>query len=237
MDFSVIAEHYPKLLEGALVTLQVSFLSLFLGILLAVPLALCRLSQNRIVSSISYAYVLCFRGTPLLVQIFLIYYGSGQFRAELTELGLWTYFRSAWFCALLSLTMNTTAYTSEIFRGAIQAVPRGDIEAAKACGMSGFLLFRRIVLPKAFRLALPAYVNEIVFTMQASSLVSVITILDLTGAARKLVSKTFEVYEVYLTAALMYFIMTYAIVLIFRQIEKRLSGHLQRANVSAPGRL
>ena len=191
MDFSIIVEHYPKLLNGAVTTLYLTLLSLSIGFVLSVPLALCRLSRVLWLNKPAYFYSLCFRGTPLLVQIFLIYYGSGQFRVELTELGLWTYFRSAWFCAVLSLTLNTMAYTSEIFRGAIQAVPRGDIEAARACGMSGLLLYRRIVLPKAFRLAIPAYGNEIVFTLQATSLVSLITLVDLTGAARQLASKTF----------------------------------------------
>lgn len=229
MDFSIVAEHYPTLLDGALITLYLTLLSLSIGFVFAVPMALCRLSENFFLAKPAYIYVLCFRGTPLIVQIFLIYYGSGQFRAELTGLGLWEYFRSAWFCAVLSLTLNTIAYTAEIFRGAIQAVPRGDIEAANACGMSGILLFRRIILPKAFRLAIPAYGNEIIFTLQSTSLVSVITILDLTGAARKLVSKTFAVYEFYLTAAVIYLVMTYTIVFIFKWIEKRLSGHLQRA--------
>ena len=226
MDFSIVTEHYPKLLNGALVTLYITLLSLSIGFVLAIPLALCRVSKNSWVAKPAYLYVLCFRGTPLLVQIFLIYYGSGQFRVELTEWGLWQYFRSAWFCAVLSLTLNSAAYTAEIFRGAIQSVPRGDIEAGRAFGMSGTLLFRRIVLPKAFRLAIPTYGNEIVFTLQATSLVSVITLLDLTGTARQLVSKTFAVYEFYLAAALIYLTMTYAILLVFKGVEKRLNRHL-----------
>ena len=178
--------------------------SLVIGLAAAIPLALARLAKNPFIASPAYVFVLYFRGTPLLVQIFLIYYGSGQFRLELTDLGLWGFFRDPWFCGILALVLNTAAYSAEIFRGAITAVPRNDIEAGRACGMSGLLLFRRITLPKAFRIGLPAYGNEVIFLLQATSLVSTITILDLTGISRQLISKTFAVYEFYLTAAAMY---------------------------------
>ena len=124
-----------------------------------------RLSPNPLLWMPVYGYILYFRGTPLLVQLFLVYYGSGQFRPFLDSIGLWVLFREAYFCAVLTLTLNTAAYTAEILRGAIQGVPRGDIEAARAVGYSGILLYRRIVLPKAFRIALPAYTNEVVFLL------------------------------------------------------------------------
>ncbi|MCW8950593.1 MAG: ABC transporter permease subunit, partial [Sedimenticola sp.] len=135
-------------------------------------------------------------------------------------------FREAYFCGVLALTLNTGAYTAEIFRGAIQAVPAGDVEAAKACGMGRILIFRRIILPKAIRLAWPMYGNEVVFLMQATSLVSVITLLDLTGIAGRIISKTFAVYEIYIMTALLYLAITYAIVFLFKRIEKRLNRHL-----------
>ena len=160
-----------------------------------------RLSKNFLVRAPVYGFIFYFRGTPLLVQLFLVYYGSGQFRPELEALGLWTFFREAYFCAVFTLTLNTAAYTAEILRGAIQAVPYGEIEAARAMGMSRSLLYRRIILPKAFRIALPAYSNEVVFLFQATSLVSIITLLDLTGVARVLVARTFAVYELYIAAA------------------------------------
>ena len=181
MDLAIVWESLPRLLDGAALTLEITVISVLIGLALAVPLAIMRLSANPFVWMPVYGYILYFRGTPLLVQLFLIYYGSGQFRPFLDSIGLWVLFREAYFCAVLTLTLNTAAYTAEILRGAIQGVPRGDIEAARALGYSGTLLYRRIVLPKAFRIALPAYTNEVVFLLQATSLVSIITLLDLTG--------------------------------------------------------
>jgi ABC-type arginine/histidine transport system permease subunit len=180
-----------------------------------------------------YAFTFYFRGTPLLVQIFLIYYGSGQFQEFLSDIGLWTYFRQAHFCAILTLALNTAAYTTEILRGAIQAVPHGEIEAARACGMSGSLLYRRIILPKAFRLAWPAYTNEVVFLLQATSLVSIITVMDITGVARVIAARSFAFYELFLTAAVIYLILVYGVLFLFKKIEFRISGHLrERSSVS-----
>lgn len=225
MDLDVIWANLPKLLQGAQLTLEITVISLLIGLAIAIPVALMRLSRHAVLWMPAYAYILYFRGTPLLVQLFLIYYGSGQFRPELSELGLWGFFRDAYFCGVVALTLNTGAYTAEIFRGAIQAVPAGDIEAARACGMSKVLMYRRIILPKAIRLAWPMYGNEVVFLMQATSLVSVITLLDLTGVAGRIISKTFAVYEIYITTAVLYLIITYAIVFVFRRIERRLNRH------------
>ncbi len=137
------------------------------------------------------------------------------------------FFREAYFCAILSLTLNTAGYTAEILRGAIRAVKHGEIEAARACGYSGARLYRRIILPKAFRLGLPAYGNEVIFLLQASSLVSIITVLDLTGIAGRIVAKTFVVYETYIVAALIYLAMSYTLVFVFRRLEFRWSAHLR----------
>jgi len=226
MELNVVWDNLPKLLQGAQLTLEITLLSLLIGLLIAVPVALLRLSKHPLLWAPAYAYILYFRGTPLLVQLFLIYYGSGQFRIELTDLGLWGLFREAYFCAVLALTLNTGAYTAEILRGAIQAVPEGDIEAARACGMGRALMYRRIILPKALRLAWPMYGNEVVFLMQATSLVSVITLLDLTGVAGRIISKTFAVYEIYLTTALLYLAITYVIVFLLKRVEQRLNRHL-----------
>ena len=227
MDFQVIIDNFPRLLEGLWLTLEITAISLVLGGILALPLALMRVSKNPLVWMPTYGFIFFFRGTPLLVQIFLIYYGGGQFRPVLQELGLWVFFREAYFCALLTLTLNTAAYSAEIFRGAIQAVTHGEVEAARACGMSGWLLYRRIVLPKAFRMALPAYSNEVVFLFQSTSLVSIITLMDLTGIARVVVARTFDVYEIYITAGLIYLAVTYGILGVFRKTEHHLSGHLR----------
>jgi len=235
MALGIIWDSLPRLLNGMLVTIQVTGISVVIGLCLAVPLALMRVSRNPFCRIPVYGFIFYFRGTPLLVQIFLIYYGSGQFQDALSQLGLWTFFREAYFCAVLSLTLNTAAYTAEILRGAIQAVPWGEVEAARACGMSGLLLQRRIILPKAFRLAWPAYTNEVVFLLQASSLVSIITLMDITGVARVIAARTFAFYELFITAALIYLVLVYGLIWVFRKIEYRISGHLRGAPDSSPG--
>ena len=227
MDFELIIQSLPRLFEGAVLTVEITALSVAIGLCFAIPFGIMYLSKNPLISLPVRAYVFYFRGTPLLVQIFLIYYGSGQFREALEAAGLWIFFREPYFCAVLTLTLNTAAYTAYILRGAIENVPFGEVEAARACGMSGALLYRRIILPKAFHLALPAYTNEVVFLLQSTSLVSIITLLDLTGIARIIVARSFAVYEIYITAAVLYLIVTYGILFAFRNIEHRLSGHLR----------
>lgn len=222
MDIGVIIDNFPRLMQGTWITVQITVISLMLGFVVAVPAAAMRLSGNLLVRLPVQSFMFYFRGTPLLVQLFLIYYGSGQLRGFLEMAGLWMWFREAWFCAVLTLTLNTAAYTAEILRGAIQGVPRGEIEAARAVGMSGILLFRRIIMPKAFRIALPAYGNEVVFLLQSTSLVSTITLLDLTGVARRVIAQTFAVYEVFIAAANIYLVMVYALVYLFRWMERRL---------------
>ncbi len=223
----LIWDSLPRMMTGALLTIELTALSVALGLCLAVPLAMLYLAKNPVLSLPVRTYVFYFRGTPLLVQIFLIYYGSGQFRDALEEVGLWTFFREPYFCAVLSLTLNTAAYTAYILRGAITNVPFGEVEAARACGMSRALLYRRIILPNAFRLALPSYTNEVVFLFQATSLVSIISLLDLTGVARIIVARSFEVYDIYITAAVLYLIGTYAMLWGFRKLEHWWSGHLR----------
>lgn len=156
----------------------------------------------------------------------MIYYGAGQFPA-IRESFAWPLLSQAWFCALLAFTLNTAAYTAEIIRGAIEATPRGEIEAAKAAGMSPFLMFRRIILPSAFRRALPAYGNEVIFMLHGSAIASVVTIVDLTGAARMVNSKFYTPYEAFITAAAFYMALTFTIVWAFRQLENRWFKHLR----------
>jgi His/Glu/Gln/Arg/opine family amino acid ABC transporter permease subunit len=229
MDLAIIGESLPQLLKGAGVTAQLTVISVAIGLCLAVPLALMRVSRKALLRAPAYGFVFYFRGTPLLVQIFLIYYGSGQFQEVLSRLGLWQFFREAYFCAILSLTLNTAAYTAEILRGAILAVPHGEIEAARACGMSGARLYRRIVLPIAFRFAWPAYTNEVVFLLQATSLVSIITLMDITGVARLLAARTFAFYELFITAAVLYLALVYGVLYCFRRVEARIMRHLRGA--------
>ncbi|OQY52242.1 MAG: ABC transporter permease [Desulfobacteraceae bacterium 4572_89] len=226
METAIIIESLPKFFSGTIVTLEITVLSVILGFILAVPLAIMRVSKNPFITTPVYCFNFYFRGTPLLVQIFLIYYGSGQFQSFLTHVGLWQFFREAYFCAVLSLTLNTAAYSAEIFRGGIQGVPVGEIEAARACGMSGPLLYRRIIMPAALRIAWPAYTNEVVFLLQASSLVSIITLMDITGVARVVSARSFAFYELFLTAAGIYLILVYGVIFLFKRIEKRITAHL-----------
>lgn len=228
MNWQLIIDSFPKLLDGAVTTVYLTVLSVLLGLLIAIPTAMALRSKNPLINWPALGFVFYFRGTPLLVQLFLVYYGSGQFREALTDMGLWQYFKNAWFCAVLTLTLNTAAYSAEIFRGALQAVPRGEIEAGKAFGMSKWMLFKRVQLPKAFRIALPAYGNEIIFLLQATSLVGAITVVDLTKAADLIRSKTFAVYEMYLSAAVLYLIMTYALVYLFKMLEKHMNAYQVR---------
>lgn len=229
MILQIVWESLPKLLDGAFITIQITALSVGLGLIMAVPMAMMRVSKNPLLRTPVYLFIFYFRGTPLLVQIFLVYYGSGQFQGFLSDVGLWVFFREAYFCAVVTLTLNTAAYTAEILRGAIQGVSFGEIEAARACGMSRGLLYRRIILPVAFRLAWPAYTNEVVFLLQATSLVSIITLMDITGVARVIAARSFAFYELFITAALFYLILVYGVLFVFRKIEYRITGH-QRVN-------
>jgi arginine/ornithine transport system permease protein len=227
MDFSIIFGNLDIYFEGLKNTLLLVSISLFIGLIFAIPLAILRTSKNLFVSGPIQAYVYCFRGTPLLVQMFLIYYGMGQFE-PIKDSFLWIFFKEAYFCALFAFTLNTCAYTTEIIRGAIENTPHGEIEAAKAAGMSYFLRFRRIILPSAFRRALPSYGNEIIFMVHGSSLASVITIIDITGAARIVNSRFYSPYEAFITAAVFYMAIILLIVWLIKKLEFKWFAHLRR---------
>lgn len=221
-----VVDNFPRYLHGAWITIELATFSCAIGFLMAIPVALMRISKNQILYAISTAYVFFFRGTPLLAQLFLIYYGSGQFKEALDSVGFWVLFRDPWFCALLTLTLNTGAYTSEILRGAIQSIPRGEIEAAVALGIRPVQRLRLLILPRAIGLAWPAYTNEVVYQIQATSLVSIITIMDITGVARVIGSRYFTFYEAFGLAAIMYLILVYGFLFISRNVEARLQAHL-----------
>ncbi len=233
MDFSIIIDNYPTYLEGFKNTIFLVSISLALGLLLAVPLAVLRTSKSYLIQAPIRTFVYFFRGTPLLVQIFIVYYGFGQFDF-IKESIFWSLFKEAYFCALFTFTLNTAAYTTEIIRGAIVATPHGEIEAAMAAGMSRFTMFRRIILPSAFRRALPAYSNEIIFMLHGSSLASVITLIDITGAARIINSRYYSPYEAFLTAAVIYMSITFTIVFFIKKLEKRWHAHLQPQSTDQP---
>ncbi|MBA4491483.1 ABC transporter permease [Paracoccus sp. S1E-3] len=226
MNFEIIINALPKLFDGLGVTLTLTAITVVLGLLIAVPLAIARSSGPAWLNAIVFAYTFFFRGTPLLVQLYLVYYGSGQFRPQLEAANLWWFFRDPWNCAILTFTLSTAAYTTEIIRGAILAVPTGQREAAKAYGMTPFQRTRMVILPQAFSYAIPTYMNEIVFQLQATALVSLITIPDLTGVATVIANRTYAHYELYLTAALFYLVVVYALLLVLKQVERRLTHHM-----------
>ena len=215
-----------RLLSGIPLTLQLAAGSVALGALLGLMLALMRLSGATVCVGPAWAYVQLIRSVPLLVLIFLIYYGLGQFSAVRGS-ALWPILREPYWCALLALTINSAAYAGEIIRGGLLAVPRNEVEAARACGMSGLLLFRRIILPIAIRQALPAYGNEMIAMVKATSLASLVTLMEVTGIATAIASETYRPVEVFTAAGAVYltinFILTRAIML----IEYRLSPHLR----------
>jgi arginine/ornithine transport system permease protein len=227
MDISIIVANLGLYFQGLWTTVWLVGAALVLGLCLSVPLAVMRTSRNLLVNGPVWAYTYFFRGTPLLVQLFMIYYGLGQFEAVQQSI-FWPLLKQAWFCCLLAFTLNTAAYTTEILRGAIEVTPAGEIEAAKAAGMSPLLMLRRIVLPSAFRRALPGYGNEVIFMLHGSAVASVVTIVDLTGAARMVQSRSYAPYEAFITAAVFYLVLTFALVWLFRQLEHRLHAHLRR---------
>lgn len=219
----MILSALPSLLSGAFVTVQLVAWSLALGLVLALLVALALLSPNRLIAGPAALYVFLFRSTPLLVQLFLIYYGAGQFIA-VRESFLWPLLREPYWCAIIALTLNTAAYTAEILRGGIRAVPFGQIEAARALGMHRGLMFRRIILPQAFRQILPAYGNEMIQMVQATSLASTITLMELTGAARTIASRSFQPVELFVIAGAIYLAMNFLIAQAVRWGEKRMAA-------------
>ena len=220
MDFDVIFSSLPLYGHGALVTFALLVMSLGFGLAAALPLAMLRSLPSPWVWRPIWAYTYVIRGTPLLLQLFLMYYGLSQFEA-VRESVLWPWLRSAWFCAVAAFAINTCAYTTEILHGAMRALPAGEIEAAKSLGMSRWVTFRRIVLPSAFRRALPAYGNEVVLMLHATSLASVVTLYDLTGAAREVNSVYYMPFEAFITAGVCYLLFTFVLVALFRAAERR----------------
>jgi octopine/nopaline transport system permease protein len=237
LDWELIQESWPVLVAAIPDTVLLAVSSLGIGFVLATVIAVMRLAKNRAAWAFAYGYVYVFRSTPLLVQIFLIYYGTGQFRPFFEGLGLWFFLREPWFCAILALTLNTGAYTSEIIRGGIQSVPWGQMEAARACGMSGFLLFRRIVFPVAIRQALPGYGNEIILMVKATSLASTITLLEITGEAKKIIAATWSPVEVFIIAGAIYLTINFLVTRGVLWTEIKLSPQLYRHRLSWLARL
>jgi octopine/nopaline transport system permease protein len=226
LNWELMWDSLPDLLAGVPLTLALVVLSLSLGICIAFITALTRLYGPDWLKPAASLYILIFRGTPLLVQLFLVYYGLGQFEA-VRDSALWIVLRSPFWCAVLAMALNTGAYTSEIIRGAILSIPLGQVEAARACGMSRILLFRRVIAPIAIRQALPAYSNEMILMVKASSLASIITLLEITGIAKRIMSETYAVFEILLIAGAIYLAINYAVTRLVRWAEFRLTPYLR----------
>jgi len=225
MDWPFLLDTFRELVQHLPLTLKLAFSSLAMGAVLGTMLAIMRLSRNTLVRTAGDAYLVLFRGTPLLIQIFLIYYGLGQFRKAFESVDLWWFFRDPYWCAILALTLNTAAYASEIFRGGVMAVPHQAVEAARSCGMSGLLLVRRIVLPLAVRNALPAYSNEFLLMIKATSLASIITVMEVTGTAAKMIAETFRTIEIFAVAGFIYLALNFLATRAFMLVEWHLMRH------------
>ncbi|MBA1232478.1 ABC transporter permease [Pseudomonas viridiflava] len=221
MNWEVIIKWLPRLAQGATLTLELVAIAVIAGLILAIPMGIARASRHWLVRALPYTYIFFFRGTPLLVQLFLVYYGLAQFDA-VRQSSLWPYLRDPFWCAVITMTLHTAAYIAEILRGAIQAVPPGEVEAARALGMSKWKALFYIVLPRAARIGLPAYSNEVILMLKASALASTVTLLELTGMARTIIARTYMPVEIFFAAGMFYLVMAFVLVQGFRLLEKLL---------------
>jgi len=224
MDWQFLEETFVSLVAAIPLTIKLAVTSICLGAILALLLALARLSGFTILDWFARLYVFIFRGTPLLVQIFLIYYGLGQFPTIRHSI-FWPFLRDPYWCAVLALTLNTAAYASEIIRGGLLSVPHGQVEAARACGMHRLMMFRRIVLPLAIRQALPGYGNEMISMVKATSLASIITLMEVTGVAAKIISETYRAIEVFVVSGAIYLAINFVLTRLIQFAEFGLSPH------------
>ena len=220
MDFDLMFTSFPKLLGATVVTLKLLSVSLLFGLFLGLFFAILRLNKNIFINKFAYGYSYVFRGTPLLVQIFIIYFGLGQIE-YLRSTFLWVILKEPYWCAIIAFTLNTGAYTSEILRSAFQTIKKGYIEAAQSLGLTKKITFYIIQLPIAIKQSLPAYGNEIILMLKGTSLASVITIMDLMGEARKVNVLTFKPFEAFITAGIIYLFLTFIIHNIVKYLEKK----------------
>ena len=220
MDFELMINSFPKLLNATVITLKLLSASLFFGLFIGLLFAVLRMNKNPILNRFSYGYSYVFRGTPLLVQIFIIYYGLGQieyFRSTV----LWVIFKEPYWCAIIAFALNTGAYTSEILRSAFQTIKPGFIEAGKSLGISSRIIFYKIQIPIAIKQSLPAYGNEIILMLKGTSLASTVTLMDLTGVAKYIISTTFRPIEVFIVAGSIYLFMTFLVHNLIKFLERR----------------
>ncbi len=221
MDLDLMINSLPKLLSATLTTLKLLSLSLIFGLIIGLIFAIMRLSKNKFVSNFSYGFSYIFRGTPLLVQIFIIYFGLGQIE-YLRSTILWTILKEPYWCAIIAFALNTGAYTSEILRSAFQTIKPGLIEAGKSLGISSKIIFYKIQIPIAIKQSLPAYGNEIILMLKGTSLASTVTLMDLTGVAKYIISTTFKPVEVFIVAGSIYLFLTFLIHNFIKFTEKKM---------------
>jgi octopine/nopaline transport system permease protein len=222
MDFNLMITSLPKLLSAAVITLKLLSASLIIGLFIGFLFAVLRLNKNLFISKFAYGYSYLFRGTPLLVQIFIIYYGLGQIE-WLRSTFLWVILKEPYWCAIIAFALNTGAYTSEILRSAFQTIKPGIIEAGKSLGISSKIILYKIQIPVAIRQSLPAYGNEIILMMKGTSLASTVTLMDITGVAKHIVSTTYKPLEIFLLAGGIYLFMTFIIHNLIKYLEKKYS--------------
>ena len=222
MDFELMINSFPKLLGATVITLKLLSVSLIVGLFIGLLFAILRLNKNVFINKLAYGYSYVFRGTPLLVQIFIIYFGLGQIE-YLRSTILWAILKEPYWCAIIAFALNTGAYTSEILRSAFQTIKPGIIEAGKSLGISNKIIFYKIQIPIAIRQSLPAYGNEIILMMKGTSLASTVTLMDLTGVAKYIISTTFKPIEVFIVAGGIYLFMTFIIHNVIKFLEKRYS--------------
>ena len=222
MDFDLMLNSFPKLLNATLITLKLLSLSLIIGLFLGFCFAILRLNKNIFVNRFAYGYSYLFRGTPLLVQIFIIYFGLGQIEF-LRSSFLWIILKEPYWCAIIAFSLNTGAYTSEIIRSALQTIKLGFIEAGKSLGLPNKIIFFKIQIPIAIRQSLPAYGNEIILMLKGTSLASTVTLMDLTGVAKYIISTTFKPVEVFIVAGSIYLFLTFLVHNLIKFLEKKYS--------------
>jgi len=232
MDFAFLGSTMVTLLKAVPMTLALFALSVSCGFVLALLIVWMRVGGNRVLSAFARGYIFVFRGSPLLIQMFLVFYGLAQF-SFIRNGPLWPFLREPFVCAVLSLALCTAGYSAEIFRSGIRSVSPRELEAARSIGMSGFLLVRRILAPIAFRYALPAYSTEVVLMMKSTALASLVTVWEVTGVAQRLISQTYRTMEVFLCAAVIYLVLNFIVLQAMALLERSLSKHLRAAPPAA----
>ena len=222
MDIELMVNSFPKLLSASLITLKLLSASLIVGLFIGLLFAILRLNKNIFINKFAHGYSYLFRGTPLLVQIFIIYYGLGNIEYLRTTV-LWVILKEPYWCAIIAFSLNTGAYTSEILRSAFQTIKLGVIEAGKSLGIPNKIIFYKIQIPIAIRQSLPAYGNEIILMLKGTSLASTVTLMDLTGVAKYIISTTFKPIEIFIVAGGIYLFMTFVVHNVIKFLEKKYS--------------